>query len=169
MNFAAANKLALLGGMDRKDLFGRMGNSHDTFIEIAMEYGDTGFYEEALDLLGVCADLSGSTVSTMIYYYMGYYKEKPGLHPEGDICYELTAKACRNYCFSIGSIGITTLEKTIERNPGDSKAPYYLDNLWYDKKQHKNVILCWQKSKNLDSGFSTVHLGEISVFRGRDR
>ena len=38
----------------------------------------------------------------------------------------------------------------------DSKASYYLGNLWYDKRQYPEAISCWEKSASIDGDFPTV-------------
>lgn len=159
MDFAAANELALLDGADRQSLFTRMGNNHNTCIEFAIEYGDAGFYEEAIDILKTYADLADGPahVSPMIFYYLGFYCDKLSRREAADSWFGLASGACGDYCFPHRIDDIPVLEKAMERNPGDSKAPYYLGNLWYDKKQYDNATVCWEKSENLDSGFATVH------------
>jgi len=41
-------------------------------------------------------------------------------------------------------------------NPGDPRAPYYLGNLLYDRRRHDEAIRCWERSAELDAGFSVV-------------
>lgn len=159
MDFAAANELALLNGTDRIELFHRTGSDHNTFLELAMEYGDAGLYEESLDLLYSHVGLIGEAEHTypMIFYYIAYYEEKLGRLAKADAGLELAAKASSDYCFPHRLSDIAVLEGAIQRNPKDSKAPYYLGNLWYDKKRYKNAVACWEASEHLDSGFATVH------------
>ena len=41
-------------------------------------------------------------------------------------------------------------------NPKDARAPYYLGNLFYDRRRHDEAIRFWEKSAKLDSKFSIV-------------
>jgi tetratricopeptide (TPR) repeat protein len=51
---------------------------------------------------------------------------------------------------------VLALEFAQKMNPNDSKAPYYLGNLWYDKRQYPEAITCWEKSTKIDNTFPTV-------------
>ena len=42
-------------------------------------------------------------------------------------------------------------------NPADPLAPYYLGNLFYDKKQYERAISLWERARDLDPDFATVH------------
>jgi len=48
------------------------------------------------------------------------------------------------------------LECAQKLNSTDAKAPYYLGNLWYDKRQYTEAIACWEKSVEIDDTFPTV-------------
>jgi tetratricopeptide (TPR) repeat protein len=61
-----------------------------------------------------------------------------------------------DYCFPNRLEAILALESAQQANPTDSKAPYYLGNLWYDKRQYADAIACWEKSVDLNPGFPTV-------------
>jgi tetratricopeptide (TPR) repeat protein len=39
-------------------------------------------------------------------------------------------------------------------NPQDAKAPYYLGNLLYDRRRHREAIAMWQRSAKVDPHFS---------------
>ena len=44
----------------------------------------------------------------------------------------------------------------MEQNPHDAKAPYYLGNLYYDKRQYDLAMEAWETSARLDDNFPTV-------------
>lgn len=158
MDFAAENELCLLNGKDRKSLFRRMGNTHNTFLEIAAEYAEAGFPEEAAGLLESCAALAGERdVDPMVLYTLGFYRERLGRREEADQCRGLAARAKGDYCFPHRLEEIPILEEAMERDPSDPRAPYYLGNLWYDKKQYGKAAECWERSERLDPDFATVH------------
>src|SRR5260370_33215633 len=46
------------------------------------------------------------------------------------------------------------LQNVLQVAPNDSKAFYYLGNLLYDKKRHEEAIQNWERSCQLDAGFS---------------
>jgi tetratricopeptide (TPR) repeat protein len=41
-------------------------------------------------------------------------------------------------------------------NPTDARAPYYLGNLFYDRRRYDEAIRLWERSTQLDSSFSIV-------------
>ena len=41
-------------------------------------------------------------------------------------------------------------------NLADARAPYYLGNLFYDRRRHEEAIQLWKKSAKLDASFSIV-------------
>ncbi|HEU4903294.1 MAG TPA: tetratricopeptide repeat protein, partial [Flavisolibacter sp.] len=61
------------------------------------------------------------------------------------------------YCFPNRLQDIIVLQLATSLNSQDSKAPYYLGNLWYDKRQYSEAIACWKLSAERDNTFPTVH------------
>jgi len=51
---------------------------------------------------------------------------------------------------------ILALEKAMQILPKGAKAPYYLGNLFYDKKNYEKSIELWEKSAMKDRSFPTV-------------
>jgi tetratricopeptide (TPR) repeat protein len=41
-------------------------------------------------------------------------------------------------------------------NPGDARAPYYLGNLYYDRRRHDEAIGLWERAAKLDPAFPTT-------------
>jgi tetratricopeptide (TPR) repeat protein len=51
---------------------------------------------------------------------------------------------------------LKALEEAILVNPKDARAPYYLGNLLYDRRRHRDAIKQWEKAAELDPNFPTV-------------
>jgi tetratricopeptide (TPR) repeat protein len=51
---------------------------------------------------------------------------------------------------------IAILEAAIHTSPPDAKAPYYLGNLFYDRRRHHEAMRLWEKSAKLNPNFSIV-------------
>jgi tetratricopeptide (TPR) repeat protein len=51
---------------------------------------------------------------------------------------------------------IAVLKSAIRANPADARAPYYLGNLFYDRRRHGEAIHLWDRSAKLDGSFSIV-------------
>jgi tetratricopeptide (TPR) repeat protein len=66
------------------------------------------------------------------------------------------AAAGPDYCFPNKLEDILVLQYAIQANPADAMAPYYLGNLWYDKRQYDQAIACWELAAKRSSTFPTV-------------
>ncbi len=119
---------------------------------LALDYIAAGMYDEAVVLLDEGIKVCQTT--PMTYYYMGW-----ALNLEEKSCGSAFAKAAAHapeYCFPNRLEAILALECAQKVNSMDSKAPYYLGNLWYDKRQYSEAIECWEKSAQIDNTFPTV-------------
>jgi tetratricopeptide (TPR) repeat protein len=52
---------------------------------------------------------------------------------------------------------VLALEAAIKANPADARAPYYLGNFWYAHRRYAQAIACWERARELDPSFPTVH------------
>jgi len=128
------------------------GEIHNYEI-VALDYIAAGMYDEAVLLLEIGADVCKTT--PMTFYYMAWAL---GLNKkENKEALEKAASHNPEYCFPNRLEAILALEYAQKANPKDAKAPYYLGNLWYDKRQYSEAIACWEKSVTIDASFSTVH------------
>ena len=128
------------------------GEAHN-YDEIALDYCSAGCWSEAASLWNVA--ISEKAVTPMTYYYLGNCLHQGGL-PGVSQAFEEAAKACPDYCFPNRLEAILALQCAMELNPSDAKAPYYLGNLYYDKRQYDLAIEAWETSARLDPQFPTV-------------
>jgi tetratricopeptide (TPR) repeat protein len=141
-----------------RKLKSQMRNAEQNYLELALEYGNCGLWEEALDVLG---RLTGpgqkeSFRFPLVYYYTGYYLDKMGERSEAIEACRKAGRMPSDYCFPFRGETIDVLERAMELNPGDSKAPYYLGNLLFDL-QPEEAIGQWKRSAALDADFALVH------------
>ncbi len=66
------------------------------------------------------------------------------------------ANAGTTACFPNRLEDIAVLQYAQNASPAAARAPYYLGNLWYDKRQYANAITSWEKAALLDDTFPTV-------------
>jgi tetratricopeptide (TPR) repeat protein len=119
---------------------------------VALDYIAAGMYDEAVLLLENGAEICKTT--PMTYYYIGWAL---GLaNKDCKKALEIAASHTPEYCFPNRLEAVLALEFAQKMNPNDSKAPYYLGNLWYDKRQYPEAITCWEKSTKIDNTFPTV-------------
>jgi tetratricopeptide (TPR) repeat protein len=119
---------------------------------VALDYIAAGMYDEATSLLEEGIKVCSST--PMTYYYMGWALNLAG--KESKPAFDKAAIHAPEYCFPNRVEAILALECAQKLNPTDAKAPYYLGNLWYDKRQYTEAIACWEKSLEIDDTFPTV-------------
>jgi tetratricopeptide (TPR) repeat protein len=127
---------------------------YQNFIEYALDYANAGLYTEAYELLQHA--ITGDETNPMVYYYLGYFQYQLD---NKESALELLKKAdgADPYlCFPDRLEDIAVLKLASQLNPVDAKAPYYLGNLWYDKRQYDDAIAAWETSANLDNTFPTV-------------
>ena len=142
----------------RQDLMYKMRGEVESYLELAVDYGNCGLCDEAIDVLLRPTEnkITFGGKYPMIYYYLAYfYKEKS----DDARASEYLASAARmpsDYCFPFRLESIKVLEFAIEHNPSDARAHYYLGNLLYDL-QPDNAIKHWEVSRQLDDSFALVH------------
>lgn len=124
------------------------------FITYALDYAAAGLYVEASDLLHHAVKQTGT--HPMVYYHMALFAHH--LHKK-DKVEELLSKAAEAdpyLCFPNRLEDINALQLAISLRPADSRAPYYLGNLFYDKRQYLLAIHYWENAAKADPGFPTV-------------
>ncbi|GAA4795626.1 DUF5107 domain-containing protein [Olivibacter ginsenosidimutans] len=131
-------------------------NEATNWMEYALDYAAAGLYTEASELLHLAIQEKQQDTYPMVFYYLAWFAAK--LHEE-DLVFsylEQAAAACADYCFPNRIEDILVLTFALTRNPSDAKAPYYLGNLWYDKRQYMEAIRQWELSAERDGSFATV-------------
>lgn len=131
-----------------------MRDNSDTYLMTARDYMEWGCYQEAAGLLRECHGKS-----PLLAYYEGYGWLKSGC-PDGEqmahACLKRAAQTAPDWCFPNKLEDIEVLKEAMDRNVRDAKAPYYLGNLYYDKKQYDLAIELWEQSRQMDDTFPTV-------------
>ena len=90
--------------------------------------------QEAASLWNVA--IAEGSVTPMTYYYLGWCLA-PGWDLSGaEQAFADAVGACPDYCFPNRLEAILALQCAMVQNPDDARAPYYLGNLYYDKRQY---------------------------------
>lgn len=130
-------------------------NVHN-YIEYALDYAAANQYGAAVELMSLALNRQETQTYPMVYYYLSWFSEQSGLS-EAALAYgEKAASANPDYCFPNRVEDIAVLQFAIARNLKDGKAPYYLGNLWYDKRQYNNAIEMWELAAVREPAFPTV-------------
>ncbi|GAB3902643.1 DUF5107 domain-containing protein [Mucilaginibacter boryungensis] len=138
-------------------------------IEYALDYAAAGLYSEAISLLSFVLNEDGRNTYPMVFYYLSWFHQQSGNEEAALNFLQKAASANPDHCFPNRIEDINVLKSALTLNTGDAKAPYYLGNLWYDKRQYDDAIEMWELSVNRDNSFPTAfrNLG-IAYFNKRN-
>lgn len=129
-----------------------MRYDHESYLLTAIDYGEAGFYEEALKVLN--QDISKKP---MIHYYRSFYLRQLARSTEAVEAVEFANQCDPTYTFPNKLEDVAVLTSAIEIFEKGSKAYYYLANLYYDKKRYDEAITMWQTSIDLDDTYPTAY------------
>ena len=124
------------------------------YLDLAFDYGEAGFWQEAGDLLAILSEeKSGGRVHPMLLYALGYFASLAGREEKARDFFRQAAAAPPDYCFPARLEEMEILEAALAANPGDARAHYYLGNLLYDKKRYEDALEHWETSCRLAPDF----------------
>jgi tetratricopeptide (TPR) repeat protein len=144
-----------------------MRGSVQSYLELALDYSNAGFYDEAVDVLQ--RYMKFGEPHPLPFYYLGYFLIKNGHKEKGLELYQKAASLSSDYCFPFRSETIKILEDALKINPKDSKTAYYLGNSLFEDQPEK-ALSYWEKSHEINPSFPMVHrnLGLAYVREGKD-
>ncbi|WP_248722403.1 DUF5107 domain-containing protein [Seonamhaeicola sp. ML3] len=131
------------------------GYEHN-FIEFSLDYAAAGFYQEALEFINLYVN-TAENVYPMAQYFKAYYTLQLGDKNTAASLFKTAAKLAPDYCFPHRIEELIVLQTATAINPEDARAWYYLGNFWYGARQHEDAMACWEKSRDIDDTFPTVH------------
>jgi tetratricopeptide (TPR) repeat protein len=131
-----------------------MRDSVQSYLELALDYGNCGFYDEAIDILSRYK--KEGKPHPLPFYYLGYFFRKKGQKKKGLELYQKASSLPSDYCFPFRSESIKILKDALKINPKDSKAAYYLGNSLFENQPEKAVSY-WEKSRTIDPSSPLVH------------
>lgn len=115
-----------------------------THIDIALDLARAGFNNLAIDLLR-SAPIDPGT-EPLSNYYLGWLAEISKDPKAARAARQRALKADPDYCFPARIEEIAILTSAMAANPEDARAPYYLGNLYYSLRRHREAIVCWEKA-----------------------
>jgi tetratricopeptide (TPR) repeat protein len=133
-----------------------------TQLDLAHDFARAGFFDDAIEILenanASLRDLPDQNWGAlpMVFYTLGWLHEKIDNEKSALKFYQNAAAQSPDYCFPARLEEIAILESATRANPRDARAPYYLGNLFYDRRRHMEAIRLWEKSAKLDPKFSIV-------------
>lgn len=133
-----------------------------TALDIAHDLARAGFLAEACELLRAAPSTSGDLpdqswgAAPLVQYTLGWLQQQLGDPDAARASFQAAAALPSDYCFPARLEEIAILEAAMQANPDDAKAPYYLGNLLYDRRRHRDAIRLWERSARRDGSFSIV-------------
>ncbi|MCD7936488.1 MAG: DUF5107 domain-containing protein [Tannerellaceae bacterium] len=128
------------------------------FLEMVLDYGNIGAYQEAIDLLKEGIRLGTPYAdSPLPYYYAGYFSLKTENNAQANEYFRQAALQSPDYCFPFRLEEIEMLETALQHNPADSKGAFYLGNLYYYLDQKEKGVNVWEKAIELDPKFARAY------------
>ncbi|MET0465438.1 MAG: tetratricopeptide repeat protein [Chitinophagaceae bacterium] len=125
-------------------------------LEYALDYAHAGLGDEAIRLLQLHIKYAEEKYP-MTFYCLGWLFQLKGDEVRAAECYSAAGNLNADHCFPNRMEEVVILKAAMAFNGNDAKAPYYLGNLWYDKRQYEDAINCWERSATIDEDFPTVH------------
>jgi len=151
--------------IQEQQLANRARGTSNNLIAYAVDYSLAGLYKEALSLLD---RVSEPEHTPMVFYYQAWIHQQLGNQAKANALLEQAANANPYLCFPNRLDDIRVLRFAMDQNKSDSRAPYYLGNLFYDKRQYDEAISLWEKAAKAADALPTVfrNLG-IAYFNKR--
>jgi tetratricopeptide (TPR) repeat protein len=157
------------GLISKEDFLATCRNDAQTILDLAFEYSDAGFCEDAAVLLewhlehpvSPVAVPNPSSRTPMCRYVLAWLKN--------DINQLATARQqSADYFFPSRIHEQKVLEWAVGQGGGDPVAAFALGNYYYDLKRHEDAIHAWKRAADESSGIATVfrNLG-IAVWNAR--
>jgi len=141
-----------------------------TALDLAIDYARAGLHTEAIGLLReACSGVAGASAAVegelpnqswgalpLVHYYLAWLLGRVGDSKAAAAECRRAEQACPAYCFPARLEDIAVLEEAMRLNPSDARAPYYLGNLYYDRRRYEEAMHLWEQAARLEPSFSIV-------------
>ncbi|MBK8476003.1 MAG: DUF5107 domain-containing protein [Opitutaceae bacterium] len=125
-------------------------------LDLAIDYARAGFVAAAIELLQQACPEPGSGTAPLVGYHLARLHERAGNRTAAQKAGRAAAATAPDYCFPARLEDQLALEAALARNPRDSRAAYYLGNLFYDRRRYDEAIALWETSARRAPGYSVV-------------
>ena len=117
-------------------------------LDLAHDYIRAGLYGEALEVLaGSTSETSNPAnlgTAPLIAYTAAWVCHLIDDKRSAQHWLKVARKSAPDYCFPARLEELLVLEFAIAANPRDTRAPFYLGHLLYDRRRHRDAIVQWE-------------------------
>lgn len=143
-----------LGKKSADDTLTRMlARTYECAIDIALEYADAGFYQDAANVL----QQAGSDAPVIVDYYAAFFQGLIGNSEQERSLLYAAAKRSPVGCLHSRLDSIRVLQNAEEKNSSDPVAPYLLGNIYYGIKNVPAAVREFEKSVHNGAFFPTAY------------
>lgn len=140
-------------------------NDGQTIVDIAFDYCEAGFYEEAIQLIELhhthepadCAVPNPLKQTVMTRFILAWLFEKAGKKAESESALKELSTSSYDYFFPSRIQEQLVLEWAIQQNEAVSLAAYGLGNYYFNLKRHEDAIRSWEKAASAGCRYGTLY------------
>ena len=131
----------------------KMGDYVENYLELSLDYGNCGLWEEAINVLKLIenSEENSGSKNPKVYYYLAWYYYNLNNPDTADHYLNLAGHVPTDYCFPFRLESREVLDFAIKNNPMDGNAYYYLGNLLFEWQPMK-AREAWQKAIQINDG-----------------
>ena len=124
-------------------------------LDLAFDLVRAGFLDEALSMLTATDGGTTAGAEPVLLYLQADILDRLGRLTESSVVRERARHAAPAYVFPSRLEELVLLSKAVQADPDDSRAPYYLGNLLYDRRRYSDAIAMWERAAALAPSFAT--------------
>ena len=157
----AATFLEETRALDPLDIFSRwlatdsLPQDGQLLLDLAFDLVRAGFLDEALSMLTDAGPGTTASAEPVLLYLHADILKRLGRLSKSATVREHARRAEPAYVFPSRLEELVLLNRAVEADPGDQRAPYYLGNLLYDRRRYSEAIAMWERAVALEPSFAT--------------
>lgn len=157
-------EMANLSG-DYADFIQSSRNDAQTILDIAFDYAEAGFYDEAIAVIELhhkneipeCAVPNPMAKSIMTEFALAWLYEMNGDQTKAAELLQLAKTASCDYVFPSRIYEQLVLEWALQIDPKNTVAAFGLGNYYFNLKRHKDAIRVWEMAVAANSNYGTLY------------
>ena len=138
-------------------------------LDLALDCAHAGLVAEGLEILEEARPEPHSGTAPLVGYCRGWLLERQGKRAAARRARAAAAKAPPDYCFPARLEEIAILEAALAANPRDARASFYLGNLLYARRRHREAIASWERAVRLEPAnavaWRNLGIGYFNILR----